>query len=447
MTIGRIVIVDDSPLNRMLLTGILEQAGYEVREAAGGAEALDLVRADTPELILLDIQMPDMSGYDTCRQLKASPRLAAIPVIFISALDDVFDKVAAFDAGGSDYVTKPFEPAEVLARVRSQLKLFRLQNELREKNLDLQRRNEQLVLAQQRTERVFLAFADALPGTVLAETYRLETKIGEGGFGAVFRGVHLRLRRPVAVKVLRPTAGRDSLEELERFRREGIAACRVAHPNAVEVLDFGISSRNMAYLVMELLEGKTLGALLTERRIIDIDRAAAIIGPVCEALGAAHNAGIVHRDIKPDNVFLHRSGDREVVKVVDFGIARLMDDGGSRDVALTQRGHLIGTPLYMAPERLLGEPYDSRSDVYSVGVLLYQMLCGDLPFAMTKADMPEMMRMHLTSAPRPLREVNASIPEPVADLVMRALARDPRHRPTVRELGALRQGSAGVLAG
>jgi CheY-like chemotaxis protein len=259
---GRIVIVDDSSLNRILLRGILEQDGYEVREAGGGAEALEVVRADPPELILLDIQMPDMSGFDVCKQLKEHPKLQAVPVIFISALDDVFDKVTAFECGGTDYVTKPFEAAEVLARVRSQVKLYRLQRELRQRNLDLQRRNEQLVREQQRTERVFLAFADALPGTVLEDTYRLEAKIGEGGFGAVFRGVHLRLQRPVAVKVLRPSTPSDSMEELERFRREGIAACRVAHPNAVEVLDFGVSSKGMAYLVMELLEGQTLAAVL-----------------------------------------------------------------------------------------------------------------------------------------------------------------------------------------
>jgi len=297
MSGGRIVIADDNGVNRMLLSGILEQAGYDVRAASDGAEALRMIESDPPEVVLLDIQMPRMSGYDVCRAMRARNGLSAIPVVFISALDDVDQKVKGFEAGGVDYVTKPFESAEVLARIGSQVKLSRLQRELeqrneelRNRNLELQRRNVQLSLANQRTERVFLALSEALAGTVLDETYRLEQKIGEGGFGAVFRGTHLRLQRSVAVKVLRPAAGSDADAQLARFRREGIAACRVAHPNAVEVLDFGVSPNGIAYLVMELLQGRTLGRLLRDAHSLRLPRAAAVIAPVCDALeiGRAH---------------------------------------------------------------------------------------------------------------------------------------------------------------
>jgi CheY-like chemotaxis protein len=432
MNSGRIVVVDDTAINRMLLTGILGDAGFEVRAASNGTEAVAMISADPPEMILLDVQMPDMSGYDVCRLLKQNSKLRPIPVVFISALDDVAEKVKGFEAGGVDYVTKPFEPAEVLARVGSQVHLYRLQSELKERNYELQRRNEQLVLAQQRTERVFLALSEALPGTVLDDTYRLDAKIGEGGFGAVFRGTHLRLQRPVAIKVLRP--GGSSADDLARFRLEGIAACRFNHPNAVDVIDFGVSSNGIAYLVMELLHGRTLSEMLHEEHVLPVGRCAEIIGPVCDALAAAHAAGIVHRDIKPQNIYLHRAAGQEVVKVVDFGIAKLVDvEEPERAPGLTQTGTLIGTPEYMAPERLLCRPYDDRSDIYSVGVMLYLMLSGEMPFRPeTPPTMIDMIQLHMNGKPRHLRDIaRPNVPAETIELVMATLDSDPAARPAL----------------
>jgi CheY-like chemotaxis protein len=438
MSLGSVVVVDDSAVNRMLLAGILEQAGYTVRSASEGREALALIEQTAPDIVLLDVQMPGMSGFDVCATLKSKPRLASIPVIFISALEDVNEKVHAFESGGVDYVMKPFEPAEVLARVGTQVKLFRVQRELHARNQELQRKNEALARAHDRTERMFVALSSALTGTVIDETYRVDEKIGEGGFGAVFRGVHLGLQRAVAIKVLRPSPASDMSEQLTRFRTEGIAACRISHPNAVEVLDFGVSSNGIAYLVMELLKGRTVGAILREVKLLPVARCADIIRPVCDVLVAAHAAGIVHRDIKPDNVFLHDRGDGEVVKVVDFGIAKLLDGAGVELPDATQLGSVIGTPSYMAPERLLGRNYDERSDIYSVGVLLYLMLTGELPFNEEIApSLGEMMQMHLTKKPRPVRNVNPMVPEAIAEAVMGTLAIDPAHRPSLDELSGI----------
>src|SRR5260370_26142207 len=160
MSLGNILVVDDNSINRTLLCEILRRAGYQARPAAGGPEALAMMAAEAPELVLPDIQMPGMSGYDVCQRIKADPRLRAIPVVFISALDDVSEKLKGFEVGGADYVTKPFEPAEAVARASSQISLFRLQQQLNQRNAELQPRNEQLVLAQQLTARVFLALAD-----------------------------------------------------------------------------------------------------------------------------------------------------------------------------------------------------------------------------------------------------------------------------------------------
>ncbi len=426
MSAGRILVADDNGVNRMLLSGILEMHGYEVRVATNGLEVLELLERDLPELVLLDIQMPGLDGLETCRRLRSRPRTRAIPVIFISALDDVGEKLRGFEAGGVDYVTKPFEAAEVLARVGSQVKLFRLNHELAERNRELERRNQQLMLAQQKTERMFTAMSTALTGTVLDDTYRLEEKIGEGGFGAVFRGVHLQLRRNVAVKVLRP-GGVNSDELLARFRREAIAACRVAHPNAIDVVHFGVSSTGVAYLVMELLSGRTLGSLLREKGPLPPTRVAEIVLPVCDALLAAHAAGILHRDIKPDNVFLHRGANGEVVKVVDFGIAKLLDESSSPDA--TVAGTFLGTLSYMAPERLLSNSCDERSDIYSVGVLLYFALSGALPFDPAAPTLPEMVKLHLSSKARPLLDACADVPAELAEMVMQALDPEPRLRP------------------
>lgn len=440
MSTGKIIVVDDTSINRILLTEILVAEGYEVESAANGTEALALIERSAPDLVLLDVQMPDMTGYDVCAKLKLETRTRAIPVIFISALDDVHEKLRGFQAGGVDYVTKPFEPAEVLARVGAHANVYRLQHELNRRNAELQRRNEQLMLAQERTQQIFFALSEALPGSIVDEKYRLDVKIGEGGFGAVYKATHLQLQRKVAVKVLRP-GPQTGADALARFRREGIAACRINHPNAVEVLDFGVSDSGIAYLVMELLTGNTVSDLLHANRTLPVARCAEIVAPVCDALAAAHAAGIVHRDIKPQNIFLHRDGEQEVVKVVDFGIARLIDAPTQNESEqLTQQGSLIGTPEFVAPERLFGYDYDDRSDIYSVGVMLYNMLSGEMPYPLpATAGFVEMVRLHIHSKPRLLP---VAAPPRVTEVVMRSLAAEPGARPPLTEIAAVLRGNA-----
>jgi DNA-binding response OmpR family regulator len=445
MSSGDILIVDDHPNNLTLLAGILRDAGFGVRAANNGIRALSVAAARPPELVLLDIQMPEMNGYEVCAKLKADERLSRIPVIFISALDDAFDKVRAFQAGGVDYVTKPFDAEEVLARVESQLKIFRLQRELERRNAHLQRMYDEVVRSQQTTRRVFSALSETLPGTVLDETYRLDAMIGQGGFGTVFRATHLALERPVAIKVLHPTLVNDSNETLARFRIEGVAACRISHPNAVEVLDFGVSSSGIPYLVMELLRGYTVGWVLSERGRLPLNRCVPIVSAVSEALAEAHGAGIIHRDVKPENVFLHQTKRGEVVKVVDFGIAKLMDSGSANDLAgPTQTGTFVGTPDYMAPERLVGEDYDGKADVYSLGVMAYRMLSGAMPFPAGQGrGVGAVAVARLTTDPIRLREAYPVISTQIERIVMGALCKKPEGRPAAREFGAAFSAAAG----
>lgn len=215
---------------------------------------------------------------------------------------------------------------------------------------ELETANRELRAAHEQADRVFAAFTKALPGTVLDGKYRLDEPLGAGGFGVVFRGRHLGLHCPIAIKVFRPSPGNDSGIGLQRFLREGAAAARLSHPNAVRVLDSGVSSDGVAFLAMELLDGRSLAGELSAIGPLGQRRAVRIGAVVANVLAAAHTSSLVHRDIKPDNIFLHQDGDDEVVKVVDFGIATFF--GAADETAaerLTRTGEYLGTPTYVAP--------------------------------------------------------------------------------------------------
>lgn len=317
--------------------------------------------------------------------------------------------------------------------------------ELVAKNEALAESRAETVRAAQRSELIYSALSEALPGTVLDEKYRVEDKIGSGNFGTVYRGIHLHLNHPVAIKVFRPTVG-GAAESLDRLKLEGISTCRINHANAVTVLDFDVAVGSLAYMVMELLEGRSLAEEIEAVGTLSLQRACWIAADVCDVLAAAHDAGIVHRDVKPSNVFLHRPKvGHEQVKVIDFGIAKLMDvDAGVLDSAGARRtatGILVGTPAYMAPERLNGEAYDGRADVYAVGMMLYEMITGRLPFESdVKGNWSLAMMLGLTETPR-LSSIESSIPPELDEIVVRAIAKSPELRPSAAELARMLRGS------
>lgn len=302
------------------------------------------------------------------------------------------------------------------------------------KNQELQNANQELLQSQQQADRIFSALAEALPGTILDHKYRLDHKIGSGGFGAVFQGTQLDLNRKVAIKVFRPSSGNDSTTEVERFRREGMAACQINHPNAISVYDSGISEEGIAYIVMELLEGHTLSKELSEEKTLSLRRCRQILEPLCSVLTEAHRAGIIHRDIKPDNIFLHSTPTGEMIKVVDFGIAKLVSGSETGESNLTRTGAIIGTPTYMAPERLSGKHCDGKADVYSVGVLLYEMLCGRLPFQMTEEGIIDLILRQIKEQPESLRAWNPNIPHEIETLILKTLEKSPEARPSPQTL-------------
>jgi len=253
--------------------------------------------------------------------------------------------------------------------------------------------------------------------------YVIRSKIGEGGMGAVYLAEHARLGRRVAVKVLLPHLG-GSAEIVARFFNEAKAATDIKNEHIIDVLDFGELRDGSSYIVMEWLEGQSLADLLTRERL-PIARTMHIARGIGEALAAAHARGIVHRDLKPDNIFLvTRGGDPDFVKVLDFGIAKLtLANAG--DVR-TQTGAMMGTPLYMAPEQIKGAHVDQRTDIYAMGIILYQMLTGVLPFQVTT--LTDLLIAHTTQTPPPLRTHDPTIPTAVESVVLHALEKDPPRR-------------------
>ncbi|MBW3614130.1 MAG: protein kinase [Actinobacteria bacterium] len=265
-----------------------------------------------------------------------------------------------------------------------------------------------------------------VPGRQLLGRYRLVGLLARGGMAEVWEGVDEVLARPVALKMLHPHLAADEAFR-ERFRREAISAARLAHPNVVATFDTG-EDEGTAFIVMELVRGQTVRQLLEENGPLPAAVVAAIGVQIAEALQHAHDAGLVHRDVKPANVLLcepePRSGDPiPRVKVADFGIAR----AATRDGAdLTQPGALLGTAKYLAPEQVEGEPPDARSDVYALGVVLYELLTGRPPFV---ADSEVATAMaHLNQDPLRPRQVRAGIPRALDAVVTRAMARDPAGR-------------------
>ena len=261
-------------------------------------------------------------------------------------------------------------------------------------------------------------------GTLVAGRYRVEAILGRGGTGVVFEATHTWTGRRVAVKLLRPEYARD-LSLVRRFLQEARTAAGIEHPNVVSVLDMGNDSDGTVYLVLELLEGESLGKKLEREGVLPVEAALELLVPVMDALVLAHENGTVHRDLKPDNVFLRRDAKGRVTpKLLDFGMAKMVDAAWGH---ATQSGMLVGTPFYMSPEQAEGKPDQGReADVWSMGVLLYRCLSGKLPFY---ADSPTALLLAIVNAkPAPLHEVAQEVPAAIAAVIDRALVADRTQR-------------------
>jgi len=270
-----------------------------------------------------------------------------------------------------------------------------------------------------------------LIGSEVDGRYRVLELIGEGGMGKVYLAEHVEIGKRVALKVLHPSYSRMP-DLVERFRREARAASKIGHPNIVDVTDSGTTADGSVYFVMEYLEGVELGSVIEREGALDVARALKITGQICRALSAAHREGIIHRDLKPENIYLiTRDGTADVVKVLDFGIAKTTEAEAARERRLTSPGMAMGTPEYMSPEQAAGRPADARCDVYALGAILYEMVTGIPPYS--GDNFMEILTKKATQDPPPPSAVRAELASQVSDLVMAAMARSPDDRPQTME--------------
>jgi DNA-binding NtrC family response regulator len=665
-TKARILVVDDTPANIQTLAAILKEQGYQISVATNGQQAIEVIEKVQPDLVLMDVMMPVMDGYEACRQIKASPSRRDLPIIFLSAKTDTSDIVRGFELGAVDYVAKPFNAHELLARVNTHLTLQSLRRQFELRNAELARelevaqelltdarrrvegpllgdspairalresiarqsqslevllltgppgaaheataraihhasprsrqafihvncallppgqdaailsspaitpetsgsadtgsRMSMLELAEKGTlyldevqrlpadlqERLaavlegiessrergeppvpdvrFIAYTSAplttandfhpkllallerrqlrvpslaersedipeialffvrqharrigsvvetisdqsmkrlckyrWPGEVgelqsLLERsvsaarepvleidaalldeglplghYRLVEKLGVGGMGEVWRARHQLLARPCAVKLIRPDLlgerSRDTVTD--RFRLEAQAIAHLTSPNTVRLYDFGVSETGSFYFVMELLDGMDLASLVDRFGPLPAERVVWVLRQACRSLGEAHEAGLLHRDIKPHNLFLCRLGlDFDVVKLLDFGLVKSLRPD---DPNITTDGTLTGTPAYMPPERILSAVVDERSDIYSLGCAAYWMLTGQTVF---RGEPTKMLIDHTKTAPQPpSRATGNAIPERLEQIVLACLEKAPEQRP------------------
>jgi CheY-like chemotaxis protein len=481
---ARILVVDDVEENCAVLERRLRRQGYDVATAVNGRDALDRLGRERFDLVLLDVMMPEMDGYEVLERLKASPEWRNIPVIMISALDDLSSVVRCIERGAEDYLAKPFDPVLLKARIGASLekkrwhdreadyirqvatvidaagavergtyvpgalaslssrddalgrlaRVFdsmaagvraresRLRDQLRELRADVSIATTEYAALQAGAENDARDVLDA--GAVLAGRYEVMGVIGRGGMGVVYQARDHELGEEVAVKMLRRELLSGDEAVLERFKTEIRLARRISHHNVVRTHDLG-ESDGVYFVTMELVRGLTVRELLETRGRLGVSSTLAVARQLVDALTVAHAAGVIHRDVKPENALLDGDG---VLKVMDFGIARLAE----RSSTATQAGMIVGTPAYMAPEQLVGEgEIDARADLYAVGVVMYECLTGRAPFE--AASMVSLIGKVLTTEARPPVDVSGDVPPAVSALVMQLLAKNADDRPASAE--------------
>ena len=649
-----ILLVDDNPTNLRVLYQTLEGQGYHLLAARSGKDAVAIARRTAPDLVLLDVMMPEMNGFETCAHLKADPLTRNAAVIFLSALTDASDKVRGLELGAVDFVNKPFQAEEVLARVRTHLTIVDLQKQLRRRNTDLEHElevaqellrearvrledvllgdsaaavrlragiqdgaatDEPLVISgptgsdheavaravhhqSRRSSRAFiclngLAFANASPsshrtgdasemagklrlarggtlyvegiqhlsqqwqealeshlaqheqdvrlivsttrdldgevqaGTLMPElhrrlrttidlaplrarlddlatlvpfilrhqaeqagrtapilsdeslkrmkayrwpgnlrelrnvlgsalavstgpvlevgehlldngvrvgSYSLTERLGSGGMGEVWLARHHLLARPAAVKIVheRAAGSREDAHALrERFAREAQVTAELQCPHTVQLFDFGITDAGSFYYVMERLRGMDLQRMVERHGPVPAERAIFLLRQACLSLSEAHGLGLVHRDIKPGNLFVCRLGQQfDFLKVLDFGVVSRKGAEAARPITVS--GLVLGTPAFLAPELVAQTSFDGRADIYSLGCVAFWLLTGRPPFQ--GADAMDLLRQHLDATPSPPSSLAPDpIPSDLDALVIQCLSKDPSLRPANAE--------------
>ncbi len=392
---AHILIVDDEDIFIEFSGHALKAAGHTVTMTSSPRVAIDLAATHPPDLVLSDINMPEMSGFELATILNADGKRPWIPVVFMSSRDDGQSLRDAFGVGAVDYLVKPFKRDALIATVQKKL-------------LETERRRATGDLPHAVADEPVGESMPVIPG------YALICPLGQGGMGHVYLADHKKSGLRCALKVLTLVEeGTKQTEILTRFLEERALLSRIDHPNVAKVFDHGITD-NHVYIAMEFFPCGDLK--LAMERGISIATAFGYVRQIAEGLCTVHAQGIVHRDIKPANVMLRKDGS---VALVDFGIAKELDSAN----ALTLHGETLGTPHYMSPEQINSMPLDARSDLYSLGAVFYEMLTQERLFVGDRMESILMQHLH---SPRPALPGNLRILQPILDML---LAINPTDRP------------------
>lgn len=419
---AKILVVDDDEDLAGIVQDWLMTEDHAVEVAIGGTNAWSRLQTDKFDVVIMDWDMPDINGIDVLKRFRAAG--GTTPIIMLTGRTAVDDKEKGLDTGADDYLTKPFHMKELTARIRVAL---RKQAALPPPPKPLGTGNEPV-----------LKRGDLI-GTALASRYEFLDVVGEGGVGIVFKARHPHLDKIVAVKMLQSNALKENT--IIRFEREARAISRLEHPNIAMVYDFGITEKQRPFMVMEFIEGRSLDDFIQKEGAMPAKRAVDLLIQICDGMSHAHEAGIVHRDVKPSNIMLKQVlGRPPVPKILDFGCAKLIEPQESTTHEarqLTQMGHSFGSPPYMSPEQVRGKALDERSDIYSLGCLMYELLTGFLPY--DDPNVVEIMFMHLEQECERLKAKRPDLgfPDELERIVAKAMSKEAETRyQTMAELQA-----------
>ncbi|HEY9715951.1 MAG TPA: protein kinase [Trichormus sp.] len=488
----RVLLVEDQKIFRLGLRISLEKLqGYQiVGEAEDGETAVKEAQRLHPDVILMDVGLPRIDGVEATWKIKQS--LPRTRVVMFSSRTSKSDVTSSLGAGADGYCSKDASSEQIADAITAVLRgEVWLDPCLVASVVDEQRKDEphggfdlspteQQILGlikegstnQQIASRMgtsvenvaremhkiinrfvlkavepldvkgeppapdkgfstewYLAMAESPDAnSIFAEKYLIEGPLGAGGIGAVFKAKHLLMERPVALKVLLPEFAEDP-QAVRNFQREAKAIANLQHRNIVHIYDFGISKEREPYLVMEYIDGKDLADVLAQEPHMPVRRVISLCLQICAGLAEAHAHNVLHCDLKPSNVLISGAPPDELVKVVDFGLAQITPRAPSGQHTVTDKFFVEGTPLYMAPEQTAGRKLDARTDVYSLGCMMYEALAGVNPFRGVNA--METFRLHLELVPEPISTVcpEKNFPGLLSSLINRMLAKEPAQRP------------------
>lgn len=411
---ARIVVCDDDPGLLDFVTRVLTQKGHVVTACKDGQEALDAIMsandATRGELIVSDVQMPRLDGISLTRAIRKVWTKGQLPVVLVSVLEAEDDILRGFEAGANDYLVKPYRAPQLAAKVAVLLQ---------ERELLTPREPIDVELPTQRIredERPRVLPEDATPPFTI-DKYDAVEILGRGGMGTVYRAIEKGTKKSVALKLLAPIVAQDRAG-LARFFREAATLARIESPRIVRALDSGLDLGRY-FLAMELVPGRSAKMQLTVDGPFETREAALVGRDVAQALGALAAKNLVHRDVKPSNIIVGEDGR---ATLVDFGLARAREDQD-----LTGTGEAIGTPHYIAPEVLRGAPCDMRSDLYSLGATIFELLSGRKPYPGATAF--DVFQNLFTGPKAEIQKTRGDVPADLARIVDALLDVDPQNRP------------------